>query len=58
MDDTVLEVMVQAAGLQKALADFPDDVRAAVREALARRKTLSQPLDPQAEPWPPMRPAP
>jgi len=56
MDEKLIEAMVQAAGLEKAMAEFPDDVTTAIREALTRRKSLGEALDPKVEPWPPMRP--
>jgi hypothetical protein len=54
MDKEIIELLARRAGLQKALAEFPDDVAAAARQAddvAARIK----PVAPRAEPWPPMR---
>ena len=42
-------------GLNKALAEFPDDVEAAARQALSNAGSFLAPTDPAAEPWPPMR---
>jgi hypothetical protein len=53
--DPVIIALAQAAGLEKALAAFPDDVRAAAEQALNNAKVMTVPVDPAAEPWPPMR---
>ncbi len=45
----------EAAGLDKALAEFPDDVQAAAEQALNNAGVVQVPADPAAEPWPPMR---
>ncbi len=55
-DEKLIEAMVQAAGLEKTFAAFPEDVTTAINEALARRRSLAEALDPAIEPWPPMRP--
>ncbi|MGH7210993.1 MAG: hypothetical protein ACREF1_05975 [Acetobacteraceae bacterium] len=55
MDDAMIAALARAAGLDKALADFPDDVAAAVAQALATAGAIRVPDDPAAEPWPPMR---
>jgi hypothetical protein len=47
--------LARAAGLDKALAEFPDDVEAAARQALANADAISVPADPAVEPWPPMQ---
>ena len=54
MDKEIVEMLARRAGLQKALAEFPGDVEAAARQAhdVASRIT---PVDPRAEPWPPMQ---
>jgi hypothetical protein len=44
-----------AAGLQKALERFPDEVLVAARAAAQARKAFSPPDDPTSEPCPPMR---
>jgi hypothetical protein len=56
MDPTLLAALAKAAGLEKALAEFPDDVAAAAAQALDNAGAVKVPTDPTAEPWPPMRP--
>ncbi len=53
--DPVIVALARAAGLDKALAAFPDDVEAAARQALNNANAVRVPVDPAAEPWPPMR---
>ena len=53
--DPVIAALARAAGLDKALADFPDDVTAAAEQALKHAGVVQVPVDPAAEPWPPMR---
>lgn len=48
--------MARAAGLEKALREFPDDVAAAAQQALDNAGAVQFPTDPRAEPWPPMKP--
>ena len=55
MEEDELVALARAAGLDKALRDFPEDVVAAVGAAEKARNDLSQPEDPTSEPWPPMR---
>ena len=55
MDRDQIAKLAQAAGLDKALAEFPDDVAAAAEQALGNRDAVRYPTDPAAEPWPPMR---
>lgn len=55
MDKATLEVQARRAGLDKALAQFPEDVAAAAAQAEAVAKRIKAPSDPSAEPWPPMR---
>lgn len=55
MDQQLIEVLARAAGLDKALAEFPDDVAAAAAQALNNSGGIRVPDDPAAEPWPPMR---
>ena len=43
------------AGLEKALAEFPDDVAAAAAQALDTAGAVQFPTDPAVEPWPPMQ---
>jgi hypothetical protein len=50
-----LEVLARRAGLDKALAEFPDDVAAAAELASGAVARMRAPTDPRAEPWPPMR---
>ena len=54
MDPTVA-ALAKAAGLDKALADFPQDIEAAAAQALVHAGAVSYPADPAAEPWPPMK---
>ena len=54
--DAVVIALAQAAGLGKALAQFPEDVRAAAEQALNNAGVVRVPTDPTVEPWPPMRP--
>ena len=54
MDKQIIEMLARRAGLQKALAEFPDDVVAAARQANDVASKI-KPVDPRAEPWPPMR---
>lgn len=56
MDPLLLRALASAAGLDKALAEFPDDVAAAAAQALDNAGAVKVPTDPLAEPWPPMRP--
>ena len=56
MDPTLLAALARAAGLEKALAEFPDDVAAAAAQALDNTGAVKVPTDPAAEPWPPMHP--
>ena len=53
--DPIVEALARAAGLDKALADHPDDVAAAAAQALNNAAAVNYPTDPAAEPWPPMR---
>ena len=53
--DPLVVALAKAAGLDKALAAFPDDVAAAAAQALNHATTVQVPTDPAAEPWPPMR---
>ncbi|PVE22174.1 hypothetical protein DC522_22475 [Microvirga sp. KLBC 81] len=54
--DETVKVMAQLAGLQKALEEFPADVALAVQDAahlVAQFTDLM--MNPDVEPWPPMR---
>jgi hypothetical protein len=55
MDKTTMELLARRAGLDKALAEFREDVAAAAEQASASLAKLKAPADPRAEPWPPMR---
>ncbi len=54
MNKEIIEMLARRAGLQKALAEFPDDVAAAARQADDVAAKI-KPVEPRAEPWPPMR---
>ena len=55
MDKATIELLARRAGLAKALAEFPDDVTAAAKQAANVAEKIKPPTDPAAEPWPPMR---
>ncbi|HJS86207.1 MAG TPA: hypothetical protein VJ779_12180 [Acetobacteraceae bacterium] len=55
MDTDLIAARAKAEGLEKALAEFPDDVAEAAAQALAMRRAIRAPADPCAEPWPPMQ---
>lgn len=55
MDQQLVATLARAAGLDKALADHPEDVAAAAAQAELHAGTIAFPTDPAAEPWPPMR---
>ena len=55
MDAALVAMLARLAGLDRALAEFPDDVMAAAAQALGHREAMHPPEDPAAEPWPPMR---
>ena len=55
VDQELVATLARAAGLHKALAEFPEDVMAAARQALGNAGAIKFPTDPAAEPWPPMR---
>lgn len=55
MDNDLIAKLARAAGLDKALAEFPDDVAVAAEQALGNKDGFAHPTDPSAEPWPPMR---
>jgi hypothetical protein len=56
MSPEEIALLVRLAGLEKALAEFPDDVAAAIANAMQIRSGFAAPTDPAEEPWPPMRP--
>jgi hypothetical protein len=55
MAKAMAEMLARRAGLDKALAEFPDDVFAAANQAADVAAKMKVPSDPAAEPWPPMR---
>jgi len=55
MEQATVELLARRAGLDKALAEFPDDVAAAAAQAAGAVARMQAPADPRAEPWPPMR---
>jgi hypothetical protein len=55
MDKELIAKLAQVAGLDRALAEFPEDVAAAAEQALGNKDAIAYPADPAAEPWPPMR---
>jgi hypothetical protein len=55
MDKATIELLARRAGLDKALAEFPDDVEAAAKQADGSVAGMKAPADPRAEPWPPMK---
>ena len=55
MEKAELEMLARRAGLDRALAEFPDDVVAAAEQAASALARMKAPADPKAEPWPPMR---
>jgi hypothetical protein len=56
MDRELIEKLARAAGLEKAWAEFPNDVASAAEQARGNKGGINYPDDPAAEPWPPMRP--
>ena len=55
MDKETIELLARRVGLDKALAEFPEDVAAAATQANGSAAKMKAPTDPRAEPWPPMR---
>jgi hypothetical protein len=55
MEKAIIEMLARRAGLEKALAQFPEDVAAAAEQASGSVARMKAPTDPRAEPWPPMR---
>lgn len=55
MEKSLIEALARRAGLDKALAEFPEDVAAAAEQASNSLARMKAPTDPRAEPWPPMR---
>ena len=56
MDKELMHALARRAGLDKALAEFPDDVAAAADQAAGVMARIKAPEDPRAEPWPAMKP--
>jgi hypothetical protein len=56
MDKDLMQALARRAGLDKALAEFPDDVAAAADQAAFVTGRIKPPADPRAEPWPAMKP--
>jgi hypothetical protein len=57
MEKAIIELLARRAGLDKALAEFPEDVAAAAEQASGSVARMQAPTDPRAEPWPPMHAA-
>ena len=55
MDQQLVAALASLAGLEKALAEFPEDVAAAAAQAWSNAGAIQMPEDAAAEPWPPMR---
>jgi hypothetical protein len=55
VDVVLMETLAKLAGLEQALAEFPEDVVAAFRQASGHRDVMRAPEAPEAEPWPPMK---
>ncbi len=55
IDAQLVAALARAAGLDKALAEFPEDVAAAAEQGLGNAGIIQYPTDPAAEPWPPMK---
>jgi hypothetical protein len=55
MEKAVIELLARRAGLEKALAEFPEDVAAAAELASGSIARMKAPTDPRAEPWPSIR---
>jgi hypothetical protein len=55
VDKATIELLARRAGLEKALADFPEDIVIAATQASGAAAKMKAPTDPRAEPWPPMR---
>jgi len=55
VDKDTIEMLARRAGLARALADFPEDVTIAAKQAADVAQKIKRPADPRAEPWPPMK---
>jgi len=56
MDEQIVELLARRAGLDKALAEFREEVLIAARQTAAITQRMATPTDPRVEPWPAMRP--
>ena len=54
-DEAFVAALARAAGLEKAWAEYPEDVVAAATQALGFAADIAFPETPASEPWPPMR---
>ena len=50
MDKELMQALARRAGLDKALAEFPDDVEAAAKQAASVADKIKAPADPRANP--------
>jgi hypothetical protein len=55
MDDDFIKALAKAAGLERALAEFPADILTAGKAATANLHHIQIPTDAAIEPWPPMK---
>jgi len=55
VDKDTIEVLARRSGLTRALAEFPEDVVTAAKQAADVAQKIRRPADPTAEPWPPMK---
>ena len=53
--DNELLAIARAAGLDKAIAEFRNDVLGAAKSAADARNAFTPTSDPAVEPWPPMK---
>ena len=53
--ETATLAIAQAAGLDKAIAEFRSDVLAAAKSAADARNAFTPATDAAVEPWPPMK---
>ena len=51
----VAMALARRAGLARALAEFPEDVTVAAKQAADVAQKIKRPADPTAEPWPPRK---
>ena len=54
-DKDLVAALARAAGLDRALAEFPEDVATAAKQAQGFAADIAFPENPASEPWPPMR---